>query len=156
MLRTVRLAGAALAAALLLPTTPALGATHLVAPGETLWGIALNNGLSASAVAAANGLSPEARVVAGTDLPPGWVGKPWALQQGLEAATGDVVVSLDADTRPRRGLAGALAAALLDADFVTAGARFACEGPGERLLHPSMLASLVYRYGPADTEAYHE
>jgi LysM repeat protein len=68
MHRTVRLAGAALAAAILLPTTPALGATHLVAPGETLWGIALSNGLPASAVAAANGLSTEARVVAGSTL----------------------------------------------------------------------------------------
>ena len=68
MLRTVRLAGAALAAAALLPTTPALGATHFVAPGETLWGIALSNGLPASAVAAANGLSTEARVIAGTTL----------------------------------------------------------------------------------------
>src|SRR4051795_10397754 len=68
MLRTVRLAGAALAAAVLLPTTPALAATHSVAPGETLWGIAAANGLSAGAVAAANGLSPEARVVAGTTL----------------------------------------------------------------------------------------
>src|SRR3954449_6149122 len=68
MLRTARLAGAALAAAVLLPTTPALGAAHLVAPGETLWGIASANGLSASAVAAANGLSPEARVVAGNTL----------------------------------------------------------------------------------------
>src|SRR3954451_14509415 len=68
MLRTVRLAGAALAAAVLLPTTPALGATHLVAPGETLWGIAAASELSASAVAAANGLSPEARVIAGRTL----------------------------------------------------------------------------------------
>ena len=52
-----------------------------------------------------------ARVVTGTERP-GWVGKPWALQQGLEAASGDVVVSLDADTRPSHGLAGALAEAL--------------------------------------------
>src|ERR1700754_5339972 len=68
MLRTVRLSGAALIVAALLPAAPALGATHLVAPGETLWGIAQTNGLSAGAVAAANGLSPEARVVAGTSL----------------------------------------------------------------------------------------
>jgi len=68
MLRTVRLAGAALIAAALLPTTPALAAGHLVAPGETLWGIASANGLSASALAAANGLSSEARVIAGTSL----------------------------------------------------------------------------------------
>jgi LysM repeat protein len=68
MLRTVRLAGAALAAAVLLPTTTAAGATHLVAPGETLWGIALSNGLPAGSVAAANGISSETRVIAGTTL----------------------------------------------------------------------------------------
>jgi len=94
-----------------------------------------------------------ARVVAGREPPEGWVGKPWALQQGLEAARGEVVVSLDADTRPRPGLVGALDGALRDADFVTAGARFVCDTPGERLLHPSMLASLVYRFGPADADA---
>ena len=93
-----------------------------------------------------------ARVVAGSERA-GWVGKPWALQQGLEAAGGEVVVSLDADTRPRPGLVGALAEALEDADLLTAGARFVCERPGERFLHPSMLASLVYRYGPSDAEA---
>jgi N-acetylmuramoyl-L-alanine amidase len=68
MLRTLRLAAAALAAAVLLPAAPAFGSIHTVAPGETLWGIALSHGLSAGAVAAANGLSPEARVVAGTNL----------------------------------------------------------------------------------------
>jgi dolichol-phosphate mannosyltransferase len=94
-----------------------------------------------------------ARVVEGREPPEGWIGKPWALQQGVEAARGDVVVCLDADTRPRPGLVRALAAALEDADLVTAGARFVCETPGERLLHPSLLASLVYRYGPSDTEA---
>ena len=97
--------------------------------------------------------SAGARVFAGREPPPGWVGKPWALQQGLEAATGDVVVSLDADTRPRRGLLGALVGALERADWVTAGPRFVCETPGERLLHPSLLASLVYRFGPQDIPA---
>ena len=91
-----------------------------------------------------------ARVVEGRPPPPGWVGKPWALQQGLEAARGDVVVSVDADTRPRPGLARALAAALDGADLVTAGCRFRCDTAGERLLHPAMLATLVYRFGPAD------
>jgi len=68
MLRTARLAGAALAAAALLPATPALAAGHLVVPGETLSGIAANNGLSTSALAAANGVSTEHHVVAGTTL----------------------------------------------------------------------------------------
>jgi dolichol-phosphate mannosyltransferase len=94
-----------------------------------------------------------ARVVAGAEPPEGWIGKPWALQQGLEAASGDIVVSLDADTRPRPGLLGALAGALRDADLVTASARFVCDSAAERVLHPSMLASLVYRYGPSDVEA---
>jgi dolichol-phosphate mannosyltransferase len=93
-----------------------------------------------------------ARVVAGRELPDGWVGKPWALQQGLEAARGEIVLALDADTRPRPGLAGAMAAALADADLVTAGCRFVCDAPGERWLHPAMLATLVYRFGPADAE----
>ena len=94
-----------------------------------------------------------ARVLEGREPPAGWIGKPWALQQGVESATGEIVVRVDADTRPRPGLVRALAAALEDADLVTAGARFVCDSVGERLLHPSMLASLVYRYGPGDTEA---
>ena len=92
-----------------------------------------------------------ARVLPGREPPAGWVGKSWALQQGLEAATGDVVVCLDADTRPRPGLLGALTEALDEADFVSAGPRFDCRTHGERLLHPSLLASLVYRFGPGDS-----
>jgi dolichol-phosphate mannosyltransferase len=94
-----------------------------------------------------------ARVVAGAPLPPGWVGKPWALQQGLEAATGDVVVTLDADTRPRPGLVGALAAAVAGAPertLTSATGRFDCRTAPERLLHASLLATLVYRFGPVD------
>ncbi|HEX8101424.1 MAG TPA: glycosyltransferase family 2 protein [Solirubrobacteraceae bacterium] len=94
-----------------------------------------------------------ARVVPGGEPPDGWVGKPWALQQGVEAATGEIVVCVDADTRPRPGLARALASALDDADFVTAGTCFICDSAGERLLHPSLLTSLVYRYGRADAVA---
>ncbi len=91
-----------------------------------------------------------ALVIEGADPPPGWVGKPWALQQGVEAADGEVVVALDADTRPRPGLAAALARGLGDADLVTAGPRFLCDTAGERWLHPSFLTSLVYRFGPSD------
>jgi dolichol-phosphate mannosyltransferase len=91
-----------------------------------------------------------ARVLDAGEPPAGWVGKPWALQRGLEAVSADTVVSVDADTRPRPGLARALAAALEDADWVAAGARFVCETAGERWLHPAMLATLVYRYGPPD------
>ena len=93
-----------------------------------------------------------ARVVEGRPPPDGWVGKPWALQQGLEAARGEVVVSLDADTRPLPGLPGAMAAELDHAPFITAGPRFVCETPGERWMHPSFLATLVYRFGPSNID----
>src|SRR3954469_15100193 len=68
MLRTVRLAGAVLTAAVLLPASPAAGAAHVVAPGETLSGIAAANRLSLAGLAGANGLSAQAHVIAGTTL----------------------------------------------------------------------------------------
>jgi dolichol-phosphate mannosyltransferase len=99
-----------------------------------------------AAVARASG----ARVIAGADLPDGWTGKVWALDQGLWAATGDAVVFLDADTRPRPGLVRELVALLGDVDVVTAAPRFECRSAGERLLHPSMAATIPYRTGPGD------
>jgi dolichol-phosphate mannosyltransferase len=99
-----------------------------------------------AAIAQAHG----ARVVVAGERPAGWVGKPWALQRGLEEAGESIVVSLDADTRPRPGLVPALVAALSDADLVSAGARFECDTAGERWLHPALLATLVYRFGPPD------
>jgi 4,4'-diaponeurosporenoate glycosyltransferase len=38
-----------------------------------------------------------ARVLSARDRPAGWLGKPWACHQGAMAATGDVLVFLDAD-----------------------------------------------------------
>lgn len=91
-----------------------------------------------------------ARIIAGTELPPGWVGKAWALQQGVSAATGDWVVTLDADTRPSPELARSLVnRAVHDRlDFVTVGGRFECPTAGVRWLHPALLTTLVYRFGP--------
>jgi dolichol-phosphate mannosyltransferase len=93
-----------------------------------------------------------ARVVRGRPLPPGWRGKTWALEQGLEAAAGDWVLFLDADTRPRPGLARALVAlAEREAvDVLSGGPRFQCDGALEQALHAGMLATLPYRFGPAD------
>ncbi len=50
----------------------------------------------AEQVAAARGAT-NFRVVRGTPPPPGWRGKLWALQQGLEAATGEWLLFTDAD-----------------------------------------------------------
>lgn len=38
-------------------------------------------------------------VIASSDLPPGWHGKPWACWQGAQLSTGEILVFLDADTR---------------------------------------------------------
>lgn len=94
--------------------------------------------------------SAGATVIPGVALPNGWAGKAWALQQGVEAAVGDWVVTLDADTRPDPLLPAALVArASQDGfDFLTVGGRFECPTPGARWLHASMLTTLVYRFGP--------
>ena len=52
----------------LLPAASAAAAIHEVAPGETLSGIAIADGLPVGAVAAANGLTIDAHVVAGQVL----------------------------------------------------------------------------------------
>lgn len=99
-----------------------------------------------AALAAAAG----ATVVSGAPLPQGWVGKPWALHQGALAAGQHWLVTLDADVVPAPGLIGALVAEAeaTGADLVTAGGRFVCDTAGQRVLHPAMLATLVYRFGP--------
>jgi N-acetylmuramoyl-L-alanine amidase len=94
MLRTARLAGATVLAAALLPASPSLGAVHTVSPGETLWGISMANNLPTRTVAIANGLSPEARVIAGTRLtiPVGGVITSTATTAGSPAQTSGIRV----------------------------------------------------------------
>ena len=41
-----------------------------------------------------------------------------------------------------------------DADLVSAGPRFLCATAAERLLHPAMAATLVYRFGPSDVPGH--
>ncbi|MDA0141130.1 glycosyltransferase, partial [Solirubrobacter deserti] len=48
---------------------------------------------------------------------------------------------------------GSSSAAPVAPALVSVGCRFVCSGPGERFLHPALLATLVYRYGPPDADA---
>lgn len=88
-----------------------------------------------------------ARVLDAGPLPAGWAGKAHALQRGVESATGDIVITLDADTRAEPELIEALVAALGDNVLVTAGAGVDAP-PAEQPIHSSMLATLLYRFGP--------
>ena len=94
--------------------------------------------------------SAGANVITGAQLPEAWAGKAWALQQGIEAASGDWVVTLDADTKPDPRLPQALVSRALaeHLDLLTGGGRFDCPTAGSRWLHPAMLTTLVYRFGP--------
>jgi dolichol-phosphate mannosyltransferase len=91
-----------------------------------------------------------ATVITGAPLPRGWVGKPWALDQGLRAARGDWVVCFDADVEPSPGLARALVERVQadGLDMATVAGRFVCPTAPLRVLHPALLTTLVYRFGP--------
>lgn len=94
---------------------------------------------------------PRFRVVNDPPLPSGWVGKVWALQHGLREASGDWVLGIDADTEPQPGMVAAVveSAQALGYDVVSFAPRFADMTTGEQWLQPSMLLTLVYRFGAA-------
>lgn len=93
------------------------------------------------------------RAVTDDPLPPGWVGRPWALQYGLGQAQGEWVLGIDADTVPQPGLVAALiqAAQTLKYDVISLSPRFILQTAGENWLHPALLMTLVYRFGPTGT-----
>jgi len=52
---------------------------------------------------------PQVKVINGTDLPEGWLGKLWACHQLSEAANGEIILFLDADVRlTENAIAGAI------------------------------------------------
>src|ERR1043165_2619444 len=51
-------------------------------------------------------------LIRGAEPPAGWFGKQWAIMQGYLAATGDLLLFADADTRHERELIGRAVAAL--------------------------------------------
>ncbi len=91
-----------------------------------------------------------ARVIEAGRRPAGWAGKSWALQRGLESASGDWIVTFDADTRPHPDLPGSLVARAHEdrTDLLTVTGRFDGGTRGGRWLHAALLTTLVYRFGP--------
>jgi dolichol-phosphate mannosyltransferase len=100
-------------------------------------------------VRAAAASDPRLRVVRDPPLPHGWIGKVWALQHGLSLARGDWILGIDADVEADAGMVAAVVQAACSGglDMVSFSPRFAGQGAGERLVHPGLLATLVYRFG---------
>ena len=97
--------------------------------------------------------APEAggrvRLVRGTDLPPGWFGKQWALAQGYRIATGDLVLFADADTKHEPELIARAVTALRTehVDLVSVIPRQEMETFWERLVQPQVFFALQARIG---------
>jgi dolichol-phosphate mannosyltransferase len=91
------------------------------------------------------------RLIDASPIPRHWTGKAWGLQCGLaaSAATSDFVLCLDADVRPDAALARSLLAhaAATDVAALSVATRQRLSGAADGILHPALLATLVYRFG---------
>jgi chlorobactene glucosyltransferase len=88
---------------------------------------------------------PRLRLLTGKPLPAGWLGKHWACHQLAQAATGDLILFTDADTRHapimlRDGVSALLAEG---ADMVTAFPHERTETWGERLIVPAISVFIL-------------
>lgn len=97
------------------------------------------------------GRDPRIRVIDASPVPADWNGKAWNLQYGLgQGRVGTPwVLTVDADVRPRAGLAAALVAHAVtnDVTALSGATRQRLSGATEGLVHPALLTTLVYRYG---------
>lgn len=109
-------------------------------------------------VKAAQQKDPRFRLMNDDPLPPGWVGRPWALHNGFlhSSEASEWILGVDADTQPSPGLvAGLVSTAQAQGyDLVSLSPQFILKYPGECWLQPALLMTLLYRFESAgvDTE----
>ncbi|KKD38534.1 2'-O-glycosyltransferase CruG [Limnoraphis robusta] len=98
---------------------------------------------------------PRFRLITDDPLPSGWVGRPWALHTGFlhSSPKSEWVLGIDADTQPSPALAATLlqTAIAQGYDLISLSCRFILKYPGELWLQPALLMTLIYRFGPPDT-----
>jgi dolichol-phosphate mannosyltransferase len=94
---------------------------------------------------------PRLRIVDASPVPADWTGKTWGLHCGLRASAqaAEVVLCVDADVRAAPALTRSLLAHLAASDVaaLSVATRQRLLSRPEGVLHPSMLATLVYRFG---------
>lgn len=90
-------------------------------------------------------------------LPPGWVGRPWALHYGFHHSHPDSewILGLDADTQPQPGLLEAIVKAAQEEkyDLLSLSPQFILRSPQEWWLQPALLMTLLYRFDSAGVRA---
>jgi len=94
------------------------------------------------------------RILEGKELPSPWVGKLWALEQGRQLASTELILLLDADIELVPGTIGALQAKLKseDLDLVSLMAELRMETFWERTLSPAFIFffKLLYPFAMAN------
>ena len=108
-------------------------------------------------VKAAGQSDPRLRLISDPPLPPGWVGRPWALHTGYlhTSAGSEWFLGIDADTEPQPGLVASLleVAEAEGYDMVSLAPQFILQYPGEWWLQPALLMTLLYRFDVAGVDA---
>ena len=104
-----------------------------------------------AAISAASARHPVVHGIRGGPLPAGWVGKQWALDQGVRAAAGSWLLFSDADVRHApASLRAALARAEeVDGGGVTVAPEIETGGLGERLLQAAAVVCISAFFAPA-------
>jgi dolichol-phosphate mannosyltransferase len=100
---------------------------------------------------------PRFRLLTDDPLPPGWVGRPWALHSGFlhSSEHSEWILGIDADTQPQPGLVASLitTAASENYDLISLSPKFILKDLGEWWLQPALLITLVYRFGASGSLA---
>lgn len=76
------------------------------------------------------------KMVNAPELPEGWLGKPWALQQGYLIASGEIIVTIDADVRLTPTAIAQAIAMMGKGDFISPYPRQIAISFAERLVQP--------------------
>jgi dolichol-phosphate mannosyltransferase len=91
------------------------------------------------------------RLISAPAAPPGLNGKAWQLAHGAAQIGEQIewVLTIDADVRPSPHLVNALLAHAAECDVraLSVATQQRLQGAAEGLIHPSMLTTLVYRFG---------
>jgi dolichol-phosphate mannosyltransferase len=100
---------------------------------------------------------PRVRIIDAAPVPAQWNGKAWGLEVGLRASNPAAhwIATIDADVRPTAGLLAAMVAhaRARNVEVLSVATRQVLGGPIMAIVHPAMLATLIYRFGLPGREA---